>query len=112
MFVAMVVPVCGQSLPNRFPFPNESGLVATYNIDGKPILEQQAEDATSGHAQGTVRLTKQQQHAIVEFEMKLETAQAYDYGAGALDARGSIERFQIGFTEEEKRDLLAFLKTL
>ena len=29
--------VLGQSLPNLFPFPNRTGAVATYNIDGGPI---------------------------------------------------------------------------
>ena len=27
----------GQSLPNLFPFPNASGVLETYNADGKPI---------------------------------------------------------------------------
>src|SRR5947207_3846530 len=27
----------GQSLPNLFPFPNASGMLATYNSGGKPI---------------------------------------------------------------------------
>ena len=52
-------------------------------------LAQQAPDATSGHAQGSTPLTAQQQQDIVNFEMALSTAQAYDYGAGALSARGA-----------------------
>jgi hypothetical protein len=27
----------GQSLPNLYPFPNASGVLETYNADGKPI---------------------------------------------------------------------------
>jgi cytochrome c peroxidase len=27
----------GQTLPNLFPFPNGSGLLETYNANGKPI---------------------------------------------------------------------------
>ena len=49
-------------------------------------LEHQAMDAVSGHAQGAMALSPQQQQAIAEFEMALSTAQAIDYRAGALDA--------------------------
>lgn|SRR6185312_8352932 len=52
-------------------------------------LAHQALDAVSGHAQGTTPLTPQQQQAIVDFEMALATAQAYDYRAGALDGGGA-----------------------
>jgi len=52
-------------------------------------LAHQAVDATNGHAQGSTPLTPQQQQDIVNFEMALSTAQAYDYGAGALSARGA-----------------------
>jgi len=45
-------------------------------------------DATNIHAQGSTPLTPQQQQDIVNFEMALSTAQAYDYGAGALNAHG------------------------
>jgi hypothetical protein len=50
-------------------------------------LKHQAMDAVTGHAQGAV-LSPQQQQAIMEFEMALSTAQAFDYRAGALDGRG------------------------
>ena len=52
-------------------------------------LAHQSVGATSGHAQGSTLLTPQQQQAIVNFEMALTTAQAYDYRAGALNAHGA-----------------------
>ena len=52
-------------------------------------LAQQAFDAVNGHAQASTPLTPQQQQEIVEFEMGLSTAQAYDYRAGSLDAKGA-----------------------
>jgi hypothetical protein len=52
-------------------------------------LAHQALDATSGHGQGSTPLTPQQQQDIANFEMALSTAQAYDYGAGALSAHGA-----------------------
>ena len=47
-------------------------------------LAHQSLDATNGHAEGSTPLTPQQQQAIVNFEMALYTAQAYDYQAGLL----------------------------
>jgi hypothetical protein len=52
-------------------------------------LGHQSMDATNGHAQAAVPLAAQQQQAIVDFEMALFTAQAYDYRAGALNASGA-----------------------
>jgi cytochrome c peroxidase len=52
-------------------------------------LAHQSLDATNGHAQGSSPLTPQQQQVIVDFEMALTTAQAYDYRAGALDSNGA-----------------------
>jgi hypothetical protein len=52
-------------------------------------LAHQALDATNGHAQASTPLTPQQQQAIVNFEMRLFTAQAFDYGAGWLNANGA-----------------------
>jgi cytochrome c peroxidase len=52
-------------------------------------LAHQSVDATNIHAQGSTPLTPQQQQDIVNFEMALSTAQAYDYGAGALSAHGA-----------------------
>ena len=49
-------------------------------------LSHQANSATTGHAEGMAALTPQQQQEIVDFEMKLVTAQIYDYRAGRLDA--------------------------
>lgn len=73
-------------------------------------LAHQALDATSGHAQGTMPLTRQQQEAIVDFETHLATAQAYDYRAGSLNddgamggpmpiAKHSMPRFFIGIND-------------
>jgi cytochrome c peroxidase len=50
-------------------------------------LAHQALDATNGHAQASTPLTAEQQHAIVDFEMSLITAQAYDNRAGWLTAK-------------------------
>src|ERR1039457_5342843 len=52
-------------------------------------LAHQSVDATTGHAQGSTLLTPQLQQAIVNFEMALPTAQAYDYRAGPLNAHGA-----------------------
>lgn len=52
-------------------------------------LAHQTIDATSIHAQGSTPLTEQQQKDIVDFEMGLVTAQAFDYRAGPLDAKGA-----------------------
>jgi hypothetical protein len=46
-------------------------------------------DATSGHAEGRIALTPEQQKQIAYFEMGLVTAQLYDYFAGPLHARGA-----------------------
>ena len=58
--------------------------------DLRADLAQQAFDAVNGHAQGASPLTPEQQREIAEFEMGLATAQAYDYRAGSLDAKGAI----------------------
>jgi cytochrome c peroxidase len=73
-------------------------------------LAHQSVDATNGHAQASTQLTPQQQQAIVNFEMALTTAQAYDYKAGALNANGAaggpsmiaaqtVPRFFIGIND-------------
>src|SRR5205085_3326781 len=46
-------------------------------------------DATNGRAQGSMPLTAERQREIVEFEMALATAHAYDYGAGSLNSNGA-----------------------
>ena len=63
--------------------------VATNPGDLLADLAHQSVDATNGHAQGTTQLTPQQQQAIVNFEMALATAQAFDYRAGALNGNGA-----------------------
>jgi hypothetical protein len=62
---------------------------ATNPADLMADLAHQALDATEGHAQGAVPLTAEQQKAIVDFEMSLVTAQAFDYQAGPLDRDGA-----------------------
>jgi len=52
-------------------------------------LAHQAVDATNGHAQASTPLSRQQQQAIVDFEMGLTMAQVYDYHAGSLTANGA-----------------------
>jgi hypothetical protein len=51
-------------------------------------LKHQANDATTGHAQGPP-LTEAQREAIANFELNLATAQQVDRGAGVLSARGA-----------------------
>ncbi len=62
---------------------------ATNPADLLADLAQQTVDATNIHAQAATPLTPEQQQAIVEFEMQLATAQAFDHRAGALDAKGA-----------------------
>ena len=62
---------------------------ATNPADLLADLAHQAMDANNGHAQASTPLTQQQQQAIVNFEMALSTAQAFQYGAGALNADGA-----------------------
>jgi cytochrome c peroxidase len=62
---------------------------ATNPADLVADLAHQAFDATNGHAQGSTPLTAAQQKQIVDFEMALITAQAFDYRAGALDSGGA-----------------------
>lgn len=62
---------------------------ATNPADLLADLAHQAVDATNIHAQATTPLTAQQQQEIVNFEMGLATAQAFDFQAGALNANGA-----------------------
>ena len=52
-------------------------------------LAHQSVDATKGHAQAVVTPSPVQQQAIVDFELGLFTAQAFDNNAGLLDANGA-----------------------
>lgn len=52
-------------------------------------LVHQALDATLGHAQANAAPTAHQLKQIVDFEMSLSSAQAYDNRAGFLNARGA-----------------------
>lgn len=70
-------------------------------------LAQQADDATTGHAQAALHLTDQEKQAIVGFETGLFTAQAISDEAGSLRARGakggpvalSNQRFFVGIND-------------
>lgn len=53
-------------------------------------LADQANGATTGHAQAAQPLTRAQQDAIVAFEASLYTAQVFDAAAGSLTARGAL----------------------
>jgi cytochrome c peroxidase len=52
-------------------------------------LTHQANDATTGHAQGAA-LSTAQREAIARFELNLATAQRTDLFSGRLDARGAL----------------------
>ena len=70
-------------------------------------LAHQSVDATLGHAQAAVAPTAAQQAAIVDFELAMSTAQAFDFNAGTLDDNGatagpvtlSAQRFFIGIND-------------
>lgn len=73
------------------------GLLSTVMWDGRESLKgqslhldlaQQAQDATSGHAQAATPLSDAQRQAIVDFETSLYSAQVYDTQAGNLTAQG------------------------
>jgi cytochrome c peroxidase len=63
--------------------------LATFPANLSADLTQQAIDATLTHAQATQPPTADQLGDIVGFELGLYTAQAYDYRAGSLSARGA-----------------------
>jgi len=70
-------------------------------------LAHQSVDATVGHAQAQISPTPAQQREIVDFELGLFTAQAFDFKAGSLDAEGAVggpvslaaQRFYIGIND-------------
>jgi cytochrome c peroxidase len=53
-------------------------------------LAHQSVDATNIHAQASTSLSAANQQDIVNFEMNLITAQAFDYRAGSLNADGAV----------------------
>jgi cytochrome c peroxidase len=67
------------------PLSSEATDAANLRTD----LTQQASDATTGHAQAGAAPTPAQLEGIVDFELALYTAQAWDYRAGALQANGA-----------------------
>ena len=76
----------GRESPATSPLNNRQTIAANLHAD----LMQQAKDAVSTHAQGTVVPTDAQLNDIINFEMGLSTAQVYDRFAGSLDARGAL----------------------
>ena len=93
---------CGAPLSEasmfRRPLPSTNlGFLSTVMWDGRETvkgqairldLATQANDATTGHAQG-VPLASAQAEQIVDFELGLFTAQTHDHGAGSLKAHGA-----------------------
>ena len=93
---------CGEVLSAasmfRRPLPSTNlGFLSTVMWDGRETvkgqsirddLATQANDATTGHAQGGP-LTFRQAQDIVDFELGLFTAQTHDHRAGSLHARGA-----------------------
>jgi cytochrome c peroxidase len=83
------------------------GAVAGKSINLTQSLTNQATDATLGHAQAVNPPTQQQVAEIVAFETTLYTAQAYDWEAGNLTAKGatggpvslSAQNFYIGIND-------------
>jgi cytochrome c peroxidase len=63
--------------------------LATNPADLLADLAHQAIDATTGHAESVVPLTDAQVQDMVNFEMGLTSAQAYDYAAGSLSSNGA-----------------------
>lgn len=72
--------------PATSPLNSEKTIVANLHAD----LMQQAKDAVSIHAQGTVVPTDDQLNDIINFEMGLATAQVYDRYAGSLEEHGAL----------------------
>jgi len=91
-------PVIGLSSPTtgivsvyRRPLPATNlGFLSTIMWDGRePSFQQQAIDATLGHAQATTPPTSAQQQQIVNFETGIFTAQLFDNNAKFLNTDGA-----------------------
>lgn len=66
-------------------------LDSNYPASLRSDLAHQSLDATKGHAQGDgTRPTPEEQEQIVNFEMALFTAQAFEHRIGPLDAHGAL----------------------
>jgi len=76
----------GRESPATSPLNNGQTIAANLHAD----LMQQAKDAVSTHAQGTVVPTDAQLNDIINFEIGLSTAQVYDRFAGSLEAHGAL----------------------
>ncbi len=63
---------------------------ATFQANLLADLQHQAMDATLGHAQASEPPTLEQQTAIVNFELGLNSAQALDFRAGWLNFAGAL----------------------
>ncbi|MEO6773326.1 MAG: hypothetical protein ABI467_09905 [Kofleriaceae bacterium] len=101
----------------RRPLPaGNDGFLSTVMWDGRETvagasipsdLENQANDATLGHAQGITGLSEANREAILNFEASNFFAQVYDNGAGNLAANGAnggphalvTEPFHIGIND-------------
>jgi cytochrome c peroxidase len=76
----------GRESPVTSPLNSQASFTQNMTFD----LTQQARDAVTTHAQGTVPLTQSQIDDILGFEQGLTTAQIYDAAAGILDRDGAM----------------------
>jgi cytochrome c peroxidase len=86
----------GRESPATSPLNNGKTIAVNLHAD----LMQQAKDAVSTHAQGSVVPTDDQLNDIINFEMGLATAQVYDRFAGNLEAHGALGGARNLFAEE------------
>jgi cytochrome c peroxidase len=89
--IGLTSPTSGIASVYRRPLPATNlGFLSTIMWDGRePSLQQQAIDATLGHAQATTPPTSAQQQEIVNFESGVFTAQLFDNKAKVLNADGA-----------------------
>ncbi|MBS1803387.1 MAG: hypothetical protein JST28_08465 [Acidobacteria bacterium] len=64
------------------------GAIPGKSLNLEQSLQNQAQDAITGHAQGAMP-TADQLAKITAFETRISTAQAFDFHAGSLDAKGA-----------------------
>lgn len=65
------------------------GRESTPNQSLREHLFNQANDATRGHAQAARDLTPEERNQILDFQLSMSTAQAFDNGVGATDGDGA-----------------------
>ena len=123
----------GQSLPSLFPFPDATGLLETYNAGNQPIDLTGPFFQSLGTKRTELRVVPPPGAELEHFGAGGQAAVRTHAGAGPIlrglaarapyfhngsadSLRDVIEfydmRFNIGFTPEEKKDLIAFLNAL